>query len=153
MSGDTAKCPTCGNNNIEFCSNSFHLDTAKQGEKERIKTGDELAKIFHEQVDRIKKETWNAAIDECIRIARSTGSNGMVYKKFLQQEFESLKIKRMTQQQFNNLNPGDIVKGKLSEETYVVTCHYGNRVTAVRTEDITNPDEWQLILQAKHVKP
>jgi hypothetical protein len=40
-------------------------DTAKQGEKERIKTGDELAKIFHEQVDRIKKETWNAAIDRC----------------------------------------------------------------------------------------
>jgi hypothetical protein len=33
-SGDTAKCPTCGNKNIEFCSSSFHLDTAKQGWKD-----------------------------------------------------------------------------------------------------------------------
>lgn len=30
-------------------------------------------------------------------------------------------------------------------ETYVVDTCYGSRATAVRTVDITNPDEWEIV--------
>src|SRR5688500_16908165 len=59
----------------------------------------------------------------------------------------------MKEEQFMNLNTGDIIKHKSSESTYVVTANYGSRVTAVRTVDLTNPNEWELVLSAKHVKP
>jgi len=51
----------------------------------------------------------------------------------------------MTPEQMKNLEPGDIVRGKLSGYGYIVTANYGERVTAVRTVDITNPDEWDII--------
>lgn len=51
----------------------------------------------------------------------------------------------MTQDELNKLNPGDIVRGKSSKELYVVTGNYGGRVTAVKTADITNPIEWEVI--------
>lgn len=50
----------------------------------------------------------------------------------------------MTDEQMNNLRPGDIVRHKSSYDAYVVTANFGGRVTAVRSVDITNPDEWCL---------
>jgi hypothetical protein len=51
----------------------------------------------------------------------------------------------MTQDQLKALRPGDIVQGKASMEIFVVTANYGDRVTAVKTVDITNPAEWNLV--------
>jgi hypothetical protein len=51
----------------------------------------------------------------------------------------------MTPEQFKKLRAGDIVRGKRSGETYVVTGNYGKRVTAVRTADLTHPDEWDCL--------
>ena len=50
----------------------------------------------------------------------------------------------MTEQQFKSLKAGDIVRGVFSGQSYVVAANYGDRVTAVRTVDVTNPHEWQL---------
>jgi hypothetical protein len=51
----------------------------------------------------------------------------------------------MTPEELRNLQPGDLVRGKLLGMIYVVTANYGDRVTAVRTADITNPEEWELV--------
>lgn len=48
---------------------------------------DGIAKTILEQL----KQERNKAIDDCIEIARKTGSNGMTYKQYLQKQFESLK--------------------------------------------------------------
>ncbi len=59
----------------------------------------------------------------------------------------------MTKGELYSLRTGDVVIGKLSGLAYVVTANYGNRVTAVRTVDITNPDEWLLSCKTKKRKP
>jgi hypothetical protein len=51
----------------------------------------------------------------------------------------------MRQDQLKALRPGDIVQGKTSMEIFIVTANYGDRVTAVKTVDITNPIEWMLV--------
>ncbi len=51
----------------------------------------------------------------------------------------------MTKKEFESLQPGDIVRGKSSFVSYIVTANYGNRVTAVHTADLTNPPEWDLV--------
>ncbi len=55
----------------------------------------------------------------------------------------------MTQEEFNSLAPGDVVKHVLGGYDYIVTANYGDRVTAVRTIDMTNPSEWVLIIKAQ----
>lgn len=50
----------------------------------------------------------------------------------------------MTQEEFDRLSVGDVVRGKSSREPYVVTAIYGSRATAVKTVDMTNPDEWDI---------
>ena len=42
----------------------------------------------------------------------------------------------------SQLQRGDIVRHRSSGDSMVVTANYGSRVTAVRTADITNTDEW-----------
>jgi len=54
----------------------------------------------------------------------------------------------MTNEEFKDLNTGDIVKHTTSIESVIVMSNYGARVTAARTYDITNPTEWELI--SKH---
>lgn len=54
----------------------------------------------------------------------------------------------MTQEQFNKLDVGDLVKNKLNGETFVVTANYGRRVTAVKTADMSNPTEWEIVRKA-----
>ena len=51
----------------------------------------------------------------------------------------------MTKDEFEQLTPGDIVRIKGDWQGYIVTASYGTRATAVRTVDITNPREWDLI--------
>lgn len=51
----------------------------------------------------------------------------------------------MTNDEMKELQPGDIVQSKPYGLGYVVTANDGNRVSAVRTADITNPTEWLLI--------
>lgn len=51
----------------------------------------------------------------------------------------------MTEHQMRKLQVGDLVRDKLRGMTFVVTGNYGDRVTAVRTVDMTNPDEWELV--------
>jgi hypothetical protein len=56
---------------------------------------------------------------------------------------------RMTYQELGELGPGDII-GHASGDgiSYIVTANYGDRVTAVRTVDITNPGEWMIVRKA-----
>jgi hypothetical protein len=55
----------------------------------------------------------------------------------------------MTRDEFLKLQPGDIVRHVLGESSFIVTVNYGTHVTAVRTADLTNPEEWLLIQKAK----
>lgn len=54
---------------------------------------------------------------------------------------------KLTAESMKKLRNGDLVKHRLGPEVFVVTGNYGERVTAVRTVDITNPGEWE------HIKP
>lgn len=49
--------------------------------------------------------------------------------------------------QFDRLLPGTLIhrKSESPNDFYVVTAHYGNRLTAVRAVDITNPAEWEIV--------
>ena len=51
----------------------------------------------------------------------------------------------MTIEDFKELTRGSIVRHKMSSDSYVVTAHYGDRVTVVRTIDMTQPHEWDYI--------
>jgi hypothetical protein len=51
----------------------------------------------------------------------------------------------MDAEEMKSLQPGDMVKHALFNEVYVVTGNYGDRVTAVKTVDITNPPEWEVV--------
>lgn len=52
-------------------------------------------------------------------------------------------------EKLSDLQPGDIIQGRSSGDSFVVTANYGSHVTAVRTVDITNPDEW-LVVRSAH---
>lgn len=56
----------------------------------------------------------------------------------------------MTQIEFVNLGRGDIIKSKFNDKTFIIDANYGNRITAVKTVDLTNPIEWDLIMKAKY---
>ncbi|RJP48763.1 MAG: hypothetical protein C4586_08595 [Anaerolineaceae bacterium] len=45
----------------------------------------------------------------------------------------------------SELKPGMIVRGKSTGQTFMVLVSFGDRVTAVSTADITNPDEWEVL--------
>lgn len=51
----------------------------------------------------------------------------------------------MTKEEMRELKPGDIVQSLSDGSGYVVTANYGDRITAVKTVDITNPNEWLLV--------
>lgn len=56
----------------------------------------------------------------------------------------------MTRNQMQSLRTGDIIRHVSSSEGMVVTQNYGNRVTAVRTQDVSNHDEWQLVSKCNY---
>ena len=51
----------------------------------------------------------------------------------------------MTKEQLKNLKAGDIVRGKLSGDTFIVVRCDGERATGVRVIEISQPDEWDLV--------
>jgi len=57
----------------------------------------------------------------------------------------------MTRKEFQDLSVGDVIRHKsqpaFAGQGYVVTATFGDRVTAVRTADVTNPDEWELAVK------
>jgi len=51
----------------------------------------------------------------------------------------------MTKDEFILLQPGDVIRHKgRKSAVYIVHGNYGGRVTAVRTVDVTNIEEWEL---------
>jgi len=54
---------------------------------------------------------------------------------------------RVTKEHMHTLIAGDCVRHKASGVSYIVTANYGERVTAVRTADITHPDEWEIVYE------
>ena len=54
-------------------------------------------------------------------------------------------MKKLVQlKSINELQTGDIVRGKISHQTFTVVANYGTRATAVKVADITNPGEWEV---------
>lgn len=51
----------------------------------------------------------------------------------------------MTPKQFRELHPGSTIRHKHEAHAMVVCACYGDRVTAVRTADVTNPVEWDVL--------
>jgi hypothetical protein len=56
----------------------------------------------------------------------------------------------MTESEFLALDIGDIIRNEGDAKGYVVTGNYRGRVTAVKTVDATNPDEWILVSKATY---
>jgi hypothetical protein len=56
----------------------------------------------------------------------------------------------MTKDEMQSLKTGDLVQHSTDLAIYVVSENYGNRVTAVRTVDITNPAEWKKVTSIVH---
>lgn len=46
---------------------------------------------------------------------------------------------------FSNIKVGNTIKNKLSGNLYIITGHYGSRLTAIKQVDITNESEWELL--------
>ena len=56
----------------------------------------------------------------------------------------------MTKEDFDLLEPGDIIghidqDGPLGNHSWIVSYHYGDRVTLVATADAMNPAEWEIV--------
>jgi hypothetical protein len=82
-------------------------------------------------------------------IANRYGWDGVTNSKllgvFLESELAELAQRRMNEKLNRREIPfrrGDVVRGKLSGLAYIVDEVYSGRAVAVRTVDITNPDEW-----------
>lgn len=54
----------------------------------------------------------------------------------------------MTNEEMQNLKPGDIVQGEVSGMGYVVKQNLGDRVILVRTMEMSHAEEWRLIQKA-----
>lgn len=55
----------------------------------------------------------------------------------------------MTNDEFNQLQPGDIVRHFSNGDGYIVHTNNGRSVEAVRIMHLTNPSEWHLIQKAQ----
>lgn len=45
----------------------------------------------------------------------------------------------------SDLETGDIIRHKMGADAFVVTACHGGTATAVRTQDVSNPNEWQVL--------
>jgi hypothetical protein len=59
----------------------------------------------------------------------------------------------VTAEEFRRLGMGDVVRSRVTGESFIVMSNYGARVTAVATADLTHPDEWELVVKAVFLKP
>ena len=51
----------------------------------------------------------------------------------------------MTNEDFENLREGDIVQNKGSGVGYIIISKYRDMAIAVRTVELTNPAEWEIV--------
>lgn len=59
----------------------------------------------------------------------------------------------MTKNQFEQLQPGQIIQHKKNNEwAFIVHQNFGERVTAVRTIEIRDPENWEVATQVKVVQ-
>lgn len=58
----------------------------------------------------------------------------------------------MTDGEFRALKPGDLIRHKGSSSAAIVHANFGNRVTAVRILDMTNPREWNRVAPDGSIK-
>ncbi|WP_026463503.1 hypothetical protein [Adhaeribacter aquaticus] len=47
--------------------------------------------------------------------------------------------------EIKKLKRGNVVRNRGNKNSYVVDANYGDRVTAICSVDITNPDEWEVL--------
>lgn len=52
-------------------------------------------------------------------------------------------------QSISELKEGDTIRGRMSGWAYTVHGTYGDRATAVRTVDVTNPSDWEVYRDAE----
>lgn len=57
----------------------------------------------------------------------------------------------MLKSELQKLKTGDIIRSKLNGISYVVMANYGEHITVVRTVDVTNEHEWDLVEVASYV--
>lgn len=54
-------------------------------------------------------------------------------------------MKKLVQlKSINELQTGDIVRGKVSHQTFTVVANFGTRATAVKVAYITDPGAWEV---------
>lgn len=54
-------------------------------------------------------------------------------------------MKKLVQlKSINELQTSDIVRGKISHQTFTVVANFGTRATAVKVADITQADAWEV---------
>lgn len=58
----------------------------------------------------------------------------------------------MQLENINQLKPGDVVRNLQDQSggSFIVVDVLGDRATAVRTVDITNPPEWEVVIQVAY---
>lgn len=49
----------------------------------------------------------------------------------------------------SRLLPGNLVRNRRSQNVYFIQANYGSRATGSSTCDITNPNEWEMLVQDK----
>ncbi len=54
----------------------------------------------------------------------------------------------MTNDEMQQLQPGDTVRHKATGVGYIVTANYGSYVALVRTAQMTHPPEWEVVRMA-----
>lgn len=54
----------------------------------------------------------------------------------------------MTQEEMRNLGQGDVIRHKSGGDSLIVHANYGRFVIAVRTQHVSNPNEWEVVLKA-----
>ena len=50
---------------------------------------------------------------------------------------------------FDEVTTGRIVRNKGNRKSFIVVEHRGDSVTAVRAVNITNPKEWEVLVETK----
>lgn len=57
----------------------------------------------------------------------------------------------MTKNEFEHLKPGQMVQNKKDNKwAFIVQQNFGTRVTATRTIEINNPEDWDVVTEVKH---
>jgi hypothetical protein len=53
----------------------------------------------------------------------------------------------MTTEELHALRPGDVVAHRRDGQQFQVLGNFGGRVTAVALADVTNPNEWEVVVR------